>query len=215
MTKCEPYLAPGETVALLGSSGVGKSTLINRLLGVERLRTAEVRASDSRGRHTTTWRELILLPNGALVIDTPGLRELQLWDGGASARSVFPDIEALAADCHFRDCRHEQEPRCAVRLAVQEGRLAAGAARELPQAPARVQLPGQPAGPGRTAGDQAQVARNPHGRRGPSGRGSDVGILADYSMPYWELFLELLFFARGCVSGVTGVRRGCCCGPLH
>ncbi|MBP1689278.1 MAG: ribosome small subunit-dependent GTPase, partial [Deltaproteobacteria bacterium] len=67
--------------------------------------------------------ELILLPNGALVIDTPGLRELQLWDGGASARSVFPDIEALAADCHFRDCEHEQEPRCAVRLAVQERRL--------------------------------------------------------------------------------------------
>ena len=123
LDEVQPYLAPGETVALLGSSGVGKSTLINRLLGVERLRTAEVRASDSRGRHTTTWRELILLPNGALVIDTPGLRELQLWDGGASARSVFPDIEALAADCHFRDCEHEQEPRCAVRLAVQERRL--------------------------------------------------------------------------------------------
>jgi len=124
LDEVQPYLAPGETVALLGSSGVGKSTLINRLLGVERLRTAEVRASDSRGRHTTTWRELILLPNGALVIDTPGLRELQLWDGGASARSVFPDIEALAADCHFRDCEHEQEPRCAVRLAAQEGHLA-------------------------------------------------------------------------------------------
>jgi len=121
----EPYLAPGDTVALLGSSAVGKSTLINRLFGVERLRTTEVRSSDSRGRHTTTWRELIFLPNGALVIDTPGLRELQVWDSGASARSVFPNIGVLAADCHFRDYLNEQEPRCAVRLAVQEGRLAA------------------------------------------------------------------------------------------
>jgi ribosome biogenesis GTPase len=121
-----PYLKPGETAALLGSSGVGKSTLINRLIGEERLRTGAVRASDSRGRHVTTARELILLPGGGLIIDTPGLRELQLWDAGAASMGVFGDIDVLSLDCHFRDCRHEQEPGCAVRLAVEEGRLDLG-----------------------------------------------------------------------------------------
>lgn len=119
------YLRHGETVAVLGSSGVGKSTLINRLLGSERLRTGAVRASDSRGRHITTVRELILLPDGALVIDTPGLRELQLWDVESSSLAAFGDIDNLALDCHFRDCRHDNEPHCAVRLAVEDGRLAA------------------------------------------------------------------------------------------
>jgi len=118
-------LAPGRTVALLGSSGVGKSTLINALLGEERLRTREVRLSDSRGRHATTWRELILLPEGGLVIDTPGMRELSLWDAGASLPSTFEDVEALAADCAFKDCQHQAEPRCAVTAAVADGRLVA------------------------------------------------------------------------------------------
>jgi ribosome biogenesis GTPase / thiamine phosphate phosphatase len=119
------YLQPGRTVALLGSSGVGKSTLINRLLGRDQQRTAEVSSYKARGRHTTTNRELILLPGGGLVIDTPGLREIQLWEVGGSIGATFADIEALAVGCHFGDCRHTTEPRCSVRRAVEDGTLEA------------------------------------------------------------------------------------------
>src|SRR3954469_227548 len=119
-----PYLQAGTTVALLGSSGVGKSTLINRLLGRERQLTRDVRAKDSRGRHTTTHRELVPLPGGALLIDTPGMRELQLWSADEGVQGTFEDIAGLAANCYFRDCRHDSEPRCAVKAAVEDGRLA-------------------------------------------------------------------------------------------
>jgi ribosome biogenesis GTPase len=119
------YLRPGETVALLGSSGVGKSTLVNALLGEDRLRTREVRATDDRGRHTTTARELLVLPGGALVIDTPGMRELQLWEATRGLEATFADVEELAAGCRFGDCGHDREPGCAVRAAVDEGRLPA------------------------------------------------------------------------------------------
>jgi len=118
------YLGFGRTAALLGSSGVGKSTIVNRLVGHDLLRTQDVRITDSRGRHTSTARQMVLLEAGGILIDTPGMRELQLWDSGEALGDAFTDIELLAASCRFRDCRHQQEPGCAVRGAVAAGELA-------------------------------------------------------------------------------------------
>lgn len=117
------WIGPGTTAVFLGSSGVGKSTIVNRLVGVDLLDTGEIRADDGRGRHTTTHRELVTLPGGGVVIDTPGLRELQAWYEGEWATETFADIDEFAGKCRFRDCTHNGEPGCAVGEALERGAL--------------------------------------------------------------------------------------------
>lgn len=119
-----PWLEPGRTLVVLGPSGAGKSTLGNALLGGSVLATGEVRSLDQRGRHTTTWRELVMLPSGALLVDTPGIREIELWDAADGLSAAFTDVEELSDRCRFHDCAHRNEPGCAVVAAVADGSLA-------------------------------------------------------------------------------------------
>jgi len=120
------HLERGSTAALLGSSGVGKSALVNALLGAERQATAAVREVDQRGRHTTTRREMVFLPGGGIIVDTPGMRELRMWGDESSVTEIFSDIEELATQCRFRDCEYRQEPGCAIHRAIGQGVLDAG-----------------------------------------------------------------------------------------
>jgi len=117
------YIEPGCTAAVLGSSGVGKSTIINNILGFDHFKTGEVRQTDSKGRHTTTHRELCLLDNGGLVIDTPGMREIQIWADEDTMTATFEDVEAFIGHCKFTDCQHETEPGCALQRALTDGNL--------------------------------------------------------------------------------------------
>lgn len=126
MEQLKTYIRPGETVVFLGSSGVGKSSLVNALVGIDLQKTGEVRLTDSKGRHTTTRRETVLLPGGGILVDTPGMRELGLWSDSAEVVGLFDDIEELAGQCRYRDCDHERTEECAVLAAVQDGSLDRG-----------------------------------------------------------------------------------------
>ena len=117
------YMSPGKTAVFLGSSGVGKSSLVNALAGEELMAVNEIRENDGKGRHTTTHRQLLLLESGLLVIDTPGMRELGMWDAGEGLSSAFPDVEKFLGHCRFSDCKHEIEPGCAIRAAIESGEL--------------------------------------------------------------------------------------------
>ena len=156
-----PWLAAARTVALLGSSGVGKSTIVNRLLGREKQKTQEVREADQRGRHTTTHRELVALPGGALLVDTPGLREIQLWSEGAGLEAAFDDVLSLARTCRFRDCAHQRRARMRGTRRRRGRPPRPRAAPELPEAAGRAALDRGARGPAAPPRGARQVEGDP------------------------------------------------------
>lgn len=129
LDEIRPYLTRGATAVLMGSSGVGKSTLVNALAGEQLMATGSIREDDDKGRHTTTHRQMLMMPSGTAIIDTPGMRELGLWDSVAGVKDTFEDIEALAETCRFRDCTHTREPGCAIRTALGAGEIDPGRVR--------------------------------------------------------------------------------------
>ena len=129
LDEIRPYLIRGATAVLMGSSGVGKSTLVNALAGEQLMATGSIREDDDKGRHTTTHRQMLMMPSGTAIIDTPGMRELGLWDSVAGVKDTFEDIEALAETCRFRDCTHTREPGCAIRTALGAGEIDPGRVR--------------------------------------------------------------------------------------
>ena len=126
LQRLNAYLQPGKTVVFLGSSGVGKSSLVNALAGSELMAVSGIREDDAKGRHTTTHRQLLRLPGGALVIDTPGMRELGMWETDTGLAEAFSDVEAYLGRCRFSDCSHTTEPGCAIRSAIEAGELDPG-----------------------------------------------------------------------------------------
>lgn len=170
------YMHLGRTVALIGSSGVGKSTLMNCLMGSSLQRVSEVREADDKGRHTTTHRQLTLLPDGGLIIDTPGMRELQIWKASDGLTQTYHDIEELARECHFGDCLHRDEPGCAVKRAISDGQLDAArfnsyTKMQLELAEFALKRSGHVRAVANAKGDHyAQLLRHEHSKRGKRGR---------------------------------------------